>query len=105
MRTDVWRSVVVGEVKAFLFGVKSQRYGGQSLSFLLLCKRGSYETQARNKLRGHSSRVAVVHSSRTMPGHILPEQHSSTVNPRYNDSICSQRRCHNNTFAVVENTL
>ena len=29
---------------------------------------------------------------------------TSTVNPRYNDSICSQRRCHENEFAVVDNT-
>ena len=28
----------------------------------------------------------------------------STVNPRYNDSICSQGRRHQNEFAVVENT-
>ena len=27
------------------------------------------------------------------------------VNPRYNNSICSQRRCHYNEFAFVENTL
>ena len=27
-----------------------------------------------------------------------------TVNPRYNDSICSQRRCHLSEFAVVQNT-
>ena len=27
-----------------------------------------------------------------------------TVNPRYNDSICSQRCCHLNEFAVVQNT-
>ena len=27
-----------------------------------------------------------------------------TVNPRYNDSICSKRRCHLSEFAVVRNT-
>ena len=28
----------------------------------------------------------------------------STVNPRYNDSICSKRYCHYNEFAVVKNS-
>ena len=27
-----------------------------------------------------------------------------TVNLRYNESICSQSRCHQNEFAVVQNT-
>ena len=27
----------------------------------------------------------------------------NTVNPRYNDNICSQRRCHYNEIAVVKN--
>ena len=26
-----------------------------------------------------------------------------TVNPRYNDNICSQKCCHYNEFAVVKN--
>ena len=27
-----------------------------------------------------------------------------TVNPPYSDNICSQRHCHQNEFAVVQNT-
>ena len=27
----------------------------------------------------------------------------STVSPRYNDNICSQRYCHHNEFAVIKN--
>ena len=27
-----------------------------------------------------------------------------TVNHHYNDSICSQNRCHSNEFAIVQNT-
>ena len=34
----------------------------------------------------------------------FPSNFFYTVNPSYNDSICSQRRCHLNKFAVAQNT-
>ena len=40
-----------------------------------------------------------IYSDTFSHGHIF----QSTMNPRYNDSICSHKCCHYNEFAVVKN--